>query len=178
MAISGIYSPIDREFTQEEYVRDIMNVELPDVRVTISKEVANIGECGFCDVQASWLWAVALRSKVRWLRHYRTGLAANSTCLCLWSRDRVRRYWYSDDPPHLTLRAFLGVRSTPTYHKRLFSRASANKHHGRTYETNSQGSSIARTLQYSMLRFYTSPPRQSPAFKHQFERYSLTVPCS
>ena len=59
-------------------MRDIVKAELPDVRVTISKEVANIGECSFCDVQVSWLWAVALWSKVRWLRHYRTGLAANS----------------------------------------------------------------------------------------------------
>jgi len=44
VAISGIYSPIDREFRQEELVKAMVSAELPDVRVTISKEVANIGE--------------------------------------------------------------------------------------------------------------------------------------
>jgi hypothetical protein len=43
VAVSGIYSPIDREFKQEELVRDIILAELPGMRVTISKEVANIG---------------------------------------------------------------------------------------------------------------------------------------
>lgn len=44
IAVSGIYSPIDREFRQEELVRDIIHAQLPNVRVTISKEVANIGQ--------------------------------------------------------------------------------------------------------------------------------------
>jgi len=44
VAISGIYSPIDREFRQEELVRAVVSAELPNVRITISKEVANIGE--------------------------------------------------------------------------------------------------------------------------------------
>lgn len=43
VAVAGIYSPIDREFRQEEHVRDILLRELPNLRVTISKEVANIG---------------------------------------------------------------------------------------------------------------------------------------
>lgn len=48
IAVSGIYSPIDREFKQEELVRDIIRAELPNVRITISKEVANIGEFSSC----------------------------------------------------------------------------------------------------------------------------------
>ncbi|KAK4684534.1 uncharacterized protein P7C73_g5641, partial [Tremellales sp. Uapishka_1] len=43
VAISGIYSPIDHEYRQEEMVRDILLAEVPGVTVTISKEVANIG---------------------------------------------------------------------------------------------------------------------------------------
>jgi N-methylhydantoinase A/oxoprolinase/acetone carboxylase beta subunit len=44
VAISGIYSPIDHEIRQEETVRDILKAEIPGIKVTISKEVANIGE--------------------------------------------------------------------------------------------------------------------------------------
>lgn len=44
MAISSVYSPIDQSVKQEELVRAVIQAELPDVRVTVSKEVANIGE--------------------------------------------------------------------------------------------------------------------------------------
>ena len=43
VAISAIYAPIDHSLRQEELVRSIVAAELPDVRITISKEVANIG---------------------------------------------------------------------------------------------------------------------------------------
>lgn len=43
VAVSAVYSPIDHSVKQEELVRSIILSELPDVRVTISKEVANIG---------------------------------------------------------------------------------------------------------------------------------------
>lgn len=39
-----MYAPIDHTVRQEELVRDIIQHELPHVKVTISKEVANIGE--------------------------------------------------------------------------------------------------------------------------------------
>jgi N-methylhydantoinase A/oxoprolinase/acetone carboxylase beta subunit len=44
IAISGIYSPIDHEHRQEELVRDIVRSETTGVRITISKDVANIGK--------------------------------------------------------------------------------------------------------------------------------------
>lgn len=44
IAVSSCYAPIDLEIKQEELVRDILQAELPGVRVTISKDVANIGE--------------------------------------------------------------------------------------------------------------------------------------
>ncbi|WVW80695.1 hypothetical protein I302_102681 [Kwoniella bestiolae CBS 10118] len=43
VAVSGVYSPIDHHLKQEEQVRDILQQEIPDIKVTISKEVANIG---------------------------------------------------------------------------------------------------------------------------------------
>jgi N-methylhydantoinase A/oxoprolinase/acetone carboxylase beta subunit/DUF917 family protein len=43
IAVAGCYSPIDEEFRQEERVGAIIRAELPDVRVTLSKDVANIG---------------------------------------------------------------------------------------------------------------------------------------
>ncbi|WOO78677.1 Putative D-/L-hydantoinase subunit A [Vanrija pseudolonga] len=43
IAVSSCYAPIDLEIKQEELVRDILQAELPGVRVTISKDVANIG---------------------------------------------------------------------------------------------------------------------------------------
>ncbi|WRT68137.1 uncharacterized protein IL334_005112 [Kwoniella shivajii] len=43
VAVSACYSPIDRTIKQEELVREIINAELPGVKVSISKEVANIG---------------------------------------------------------------------------------------------------------------------------------------
>lgn len=43
VAVSGCYSPIDETHRQEEFVRDIIRAELPDVRITLSKDVANIG---------------------------------------------------------------------------------------------------------------------------------------
>nr|XP_019000245.1 hydantoinase [Kwoniella mangroviensis CBS 8507]OCF63706.1 hydantoinase [Kwoniella mangroviensis CBS 8507] len=42
VAVSGVYSPIDHDIKQEEQVRDILQQEIPDVKVTMSKEVANI----------------------------------------------------------------------------------------------------------------------------------------
>ncbi|WRT70958.1 uncharacterized protein IL334_007957 [Kwoniella shivajii] len=44
VAVSGVYSPIDHDIKQEELVRDILQAEIPDIKVTISKEVANIAE--------------------------------------------------------------------------------------------------------------------------------------
>jgi N-methylhydantoinase A/oxoprolinase/acetone carboxylase beta subunit len=44
ITISSCYAPLDREIRQEELVRDIVRSELPDAYITISKEVANIGE--------------------------------------------------------------------------------------------------------------------------------------
>ncbi|ORX40324.1 putative hydantoinase [Kockovaella imperatae] len=43
VAVSGIYSPIDHEFRQEELVRAIIQQELPSISVSISKEIANLG---------------------------------------------------------------------------------------------------------------------------------------
>lgn len=48
VAVSSIYAPIDHEFRQEEQARAILRAELPDVKVTISKEVANIGGSPLC----------------------------------------------------------------------------------------------------------------------------------
>ncbi|WWD16126.1 hypothetical protein CI109_100551 [Kwoniella shandongensis] len=42
IVVSGCYSPIDHDIRQEEFVREIIRAELPDVKVCISKEVANI----------------------------------------------------------------------------------------------------------------------------------------
>ena len=39
-----MYSPIDFTIKQEELVRDIVQAEISDVSVTISKEVANLGQ--------------------------------------------------------------------------------------------------------------------------------------
>lgn len=44
LVISACYSPIDQDLRQEEQVRDIAQAILPDTRITISKEVAHIGE--------------------------------------------------------------------------------------------------------------------------------------
>ncbi|KAK8847715.1 hypothetical protein IAR55_005574 [Kwoniella newhampshirensis] len=43
VAVSGVYSPIDHDLKQEEQVRDVLKAEIPGIKVTISKEVANIG---------------------------------------------------------------------------------------------------------------------------------------
>lgn len=43
VVVAGVYSPIDREFRQEDSVRDIIRKELPGVDVVCSHEVANIG---------------------------------------------------------------------------------------------------------------------------------------
>ncbi|WWD21805.1 hypothetical protein CI109_106293 [Kwoniella shandongensis] len=43
VAVSGVYSPIDHDLKQEEQVRDILKAEIADIKITISKEVANIG---------------------------------------------------------------------------------------------------------------------------------------
>ena len=45
VAVSGIFSPIDHSIQQEELVRSIILSQLPNVRVTLSKSVANIGSC-------------------------------------------------------------------------------------------------------------------------------------
>ena len=41
--MSAVFAPIDHEVKQEELVRDIILSEVPNVKVSISKEVANIG---------------------------------------------------------------------------------------------------------------------------------------
>ncbi|WVQ78564.1 hypothetical protein IAT38_000650 [Cryptococcus sp. DSM 104549] len=43
VAVSGCYSPIDRDIRQEELVAEIIRSEIPGIKVCISKEVANIG---------------------------------------------------------------------------------------------------------------------------------------
>lgn len=43
VAVSGCYSPIDDKWRQEEMVQAIIRAELPDVKITLSKDVANIG---------------------------------------------------------------------------------------------------------------------------------------
>ncbi|KAK7890772.1 hypothetical protein LTR67_007981 [Exophiala xenobiotica] len=43
VVISGIFSPIDQHFHQEEQVRQIMQKRLPDVDIVCSAEVSNIG---------------------------------------------------------------------------------------------------------------------------------------
>lgn len=43
VVISGIFSPIDQHFHQEEQVRRIMQKRLPDVDIVCSSEVSNIG---------------------------------------------------------------------------------------------------------------------------------------
>lgn len=44
MAVSAVYAPIDFTAKHEELVRAIIKEECPDVKVSIGKEVANIGE--------------------------------------------------------------------------------------------------------------------------------------
>lgn len=43
VAVSAVYAPIDFTAKHEELVRAIINKECPDVKVSIGKEVANIG---------------------------------------------------------------------------------------------------------------------------------------
>jgi N-methylhydantoinase A/oxoprolinase/acetone carboxylase beta subunit len=52
VAVSSFYAPIDHEFPQEEQARAILRAKLPDVKVTISKEVANIGGFYLCRARA------------------------------------------------------------------------------------------------------------------------------
>lgn len=43
VVVSGVFSPLDHHFHQEETVRKIINRELPDVAVTCSSEISNLG---------------------------------------------------------------------------------------------------------------------------------------
>lgn len=43
VVISGVFSPLDHHFHQEQKVRSIINRELPNVTVTCSSEVSNLG---------------------------------------------------------------------------------------------------------------------------------------
>ena len=43
IVISGVFSPIDEHFKQEEHVRRIIQRELPGVDIVCSSEVSNIG---------------------------------------------------------------------------------------------------------------------------------------
>lgn len=43
VVVAGVYSPIDREFHQEQRVKDIVAREIPGVDIVCSHEVANIG---------------------------------------------------------------------------------------------------------------------------------------
>lgn len=43
VVISGVFSPIDKHFRQEERVREIMQRELPNIDIIISSEVSNLG---------------------------------------------------------------------------------------------------------------------------------------
>lgn len=43
VVVAGVYSPIDREFRQEDRVRDIVAREIPGADIVCSHEVANIG---------------------------------------------------------------------------------------------------------------------------------------
>ena len=44
VVIAGVYSPIDREFHQEDKVREIVAREIPGADIVCSHEVANIGK--------------------------------------------------------------------------------------------------------------------------------------
>lgn len=44
VVIAGVYSPIDREFRQEDAVREIVAREIPGADIVCSHEVANIGK--------------------------------------------------------------------------------------------------------------------------------------
>lgn len=43
VVISGVFSPLDHHFHQEQTVRDIINRELPNVAVICSSEISNLG---------------------------------------------------------------------------------------------------------------------------------------
>ncbi|KAI5461836.1 hypothetical protein BGZ63DRAFT_509430 [Mariannaea sp. PMI_226] len=43
VVVSGVFSPLDHHFHQEETVRNIINRELPNVSVTCSSEISNLG---------------------------------------------------------------------------------------------------------------------------------------
>lgn len=53
MAVSAVYAPIDFTAKHEELVRAIINQECPDVKVSIGKEVANIGQSMSIPYQSS-----------------------------------------------------------------------------------------------------------------------------
>lgn len=44
VVVAGVYSPIDRDFHQEDAVRHILEREIPGIDVVCSHEVANIGK--------------------------------------------------------------------------------------------------------------------------------------
>ena len=57
VAVSAVYSPIDFDERQEELVRAIIQQEIPGIPISISKEVANLGETTHsrqADMQDCW----------------------------------------------------------------------------------------------------------------------------
>lgn len=87
VVISGVFSPIDEVFQQENRVRDIVLREIPGVDVVVSHEVANIG---FLEREnAGILNAAILRYAKRTVKGFRRAMKAlNLTCpLYLTSND-------------------------------------------------------------------------------------------
>ncbi|KAL3462464.1 hypothetical protein BJX64DRAFT_288366 [Aspergillus heterothallicus] len=72
IVIAGVYSPIDRDFHQEDRVRDIVAREIPGADIVCSHEVANIG---FLEREnASILNAAILRFARRTIRGFQTAM--------------------------------------------------------------------------------------------------------
>ncbi|KAL3423298.1 hydantoinase oxoprolinase [Phlyctema vagabunda] len=72
VVISGVFSPIDEHFKQEDHVRKIIQRELPDVDIVCSSEVSNIG---FLEREnASILNASILRFARRTIKGFRAAM--------------------------------------------------------------------------------------------------------
>ncbi|KAL2841747.1 hypothetical protein BJY01DRAFT_249415 [Aspergillus pseudoustus] len=72
VVIAGVYSPIDRDFHQEDRVRDIVAREIPGADIVCSHEVANIG---FLEREnASILNAAILRFARRTIRGFQAAM--------------------------------------------------------------------------------------------------------
>ena len=72
VVISGVFSPLDEHFRQEQTVRDIIRQELPDVGIVCSSEISNLS---FLEREnASILNASILRFASKTIREFKTAM--------------------------------------------------------------------------------------------------------